>query len=371
VELIDSGQLMALRGQVISFRADASLRLGTGHVMRCLTLAEELCRSGATCQFICRQEPGDQIRNLIARGYAAHALTAGSGNDATSREMRELRDGEETCEILSRFPSSLVVVDHYALGERWESMVCDGNRRLVAIDDLADRRHDCDLLVDQNLARSEDQYRDLVPSRCQILAGPTYASLRPEFSEWRDYSLRRRAQPSLQRLFVSMGGLDQANATGSMLAALPRNSLPSHCRITVVLGQGAPWVDQVRDLVVQLPWATDVLVSPDHIAEIMANCDLGIGAAGGTAWERCCLGLPSLIVVVAENQRLGADALDRTGAAVTLGDVDHLADRLPDALAKFRSPGCLIAMSSAASRLVDGMGAARVCRKIRDLLEIP
>ncbi len=367
---------MRLRGQLISFRADASPRLGTGHVMRCLTLADELRRRGATCQFICRGRPGDFIHEIAGRGYPAHSLMSPEEDIAADPEARdspqeadEIADAGETNAILSAFPSSVIVVDHYSLGERWETAVRYGGRHVVAIDDLANRTHSCDVLVDQNLGRSEDHYRSLVPRHCQILVGPRYASLRSEFREWRDYSLRRRAAAHLRHLFISMGGIDHSNATGLVLVALQHSSLPADCRITIALGQGAPWADQVQELASGLPWATDVIVNTNCIAEIMANSDLAVGAAGGTAWERCCLGLPALIVIVAENQRFGANALVRANAAYRLGDPDSLTERLPQAIERLRRAGALAEMSLASSRLVDGLGAERVGRHIGDLLE--
>jgi UDP-2,4-diacetamido-2,4,6-trideoxy-beta-L-altropyranose hydrolase len=240
--------------------------------------------------------------------------------------------------------------------------------RVISIDDLANREHDCHLLVDQNLGRSEDDYRRFVPAKCQILTGPRFALLRSEFAEWRTFSLQRRASARLRRLFISMGGFDHSDVTSQVLAALQNAPLSPDSQITVALGRGSSWSDHVRSEVDRLPWATEVVVGAPRIAEIMANSDLAIGAAGGTAWERCCLGLPTLIVAVAENQRLGANALVGANAAYGLGGSLELADSIPQALRSMSHPERLHEMSLAASRLVDGLGAGRVGRHLGHLI---
>jgi UDP-2,4-diacetamido-2,4,6-trideoxy-beta-L-altropyranose hydrolase len=338
---------MRLTGQVVAFRADASLRLGMGHVMRCLTLADELRRQGAACLFLCEERPGNMIPEIAARGYPVHALHAGA--ELTSVDV--------------------MVVDHYSIGEPWETAVRSCSRFLVVLDDLADRRHYCDLLIDQNLGRTESHYLPLVPPGCRILTGPDYALLRAEFPAMRAYSLRRREPASLRRLLIFMGGVDRSNVTGKVLEALHEEDLPSGTHFTVVLGPKAPWAEQVRQEAARLPWDTDVQVGPQDMAKLMADSDLAVGAAGGSAWERCCLGLPSLIIPIADNQLFGAKALGEANAAYNLGDPDGLSGSLPRALAALRSVERLTEMGVCASRLVDGLGAGRVCEYIGELLE--
>jgi UDP-2,4-diacetamido-2,4,6-trideoxy-beta-L-altropyranose hydrolase len=338
---------MRLKGQVVAFRADASLQLGMGHVMRCLTLADELRRQGAACQFLCEQQPGNMMAQIVARGYPAHAL----------------HDGAELASV------DVMVVDHYSIGEAWETAARSSCRYLVVLDDLADRTHDCDLLIDQNLGRSESHYQRLVPPRCRVLTGPSYALLRAEFATMRAYSLGRREPASLRRLFIFMGGVDRSNVTGKVLAALREGDLPAGAGIIVVLGPKAPWADLIRNEADRLPWHTAVQVNPQDMAQLMADSDLAIGAAGGAAWERCCLGLPALIIPIADNQLFGAKALAEAKAAYNLGGPDALSETLPQALAAVRKVDRLTEMGLCASRLVDGLGAARVCEYIGELLE--
>lgn len=354
-------------GSVI-FRADASMAMGAGHVMRCLTLADGLKAGGAECVFICREHPGNLLDMIRARGFAAHALPMG-GEDETAEESPAHAawlgttweaDAERCLALLNGRAIDWLAVDHYALDARWERRLRPACRRLMAIDDLADRPHDCDLLLDQNLGRRAEDYAGLIPGHCRVLAGPTHALLRPEFEALREYSLVRRAEPRLERLLISLGGVDKDNVTGRVLEALKTCFLPEGLRITVVMGARAPWIEEVRGLAREMPWATEVRVNVDDMAGLMADSDLAIGAAGGTAWERACLGLPCLLMVLAENQRSGAEALGETGGVILLDGGPALAGELRLAFERLRDPARLGEMGIAISRVADGLGVGRV-----------
>ena len=360
----------------VAFRADASLDIGTGHVMRCLTLADALTADGATCTFVCREHPGHLVDHIHARGHAVHALPAPASGEPAREVPAHARwlgadwetDARQTAETLTlpgRPVVDWLVVDHYALDARWEGALRGSRDRLLAIDDLADRPHACDLLLDQNLGRDAADYAALVPEHCRLLVGPRYALLRPEFAALRESSLRRRAEPALRHLLITMGGVDRPNATGRVLEALPACPLPADCRITVVVGARSPWRDAVRAVAATLPWRTEVLADVADMARLMAESDLAIGAAGGTALERCCLGLPSLLVVLADNQRPGAAALESHGAARLLGDPAAIAANLPAAIAALLTGSALADMSRAAGAVTQGRGTAEVAGWMR------
>lgn len=367
-----------LQGQVVAFRADASLEIGSGHVMRCLTLADALQAQGAQCHFLCREHPGHLCELIEARSYPVHRLpqeerdtdTAGTPFAESERAHAHWLGaswGEDAavCQpLLAELSPAWLVVDHYALDHRWEIAVLDGilgsKPRLLVIDDLADRHHIADLLLDQNLGRQAEDYRGLVPEACQVLVGPRYALLRPEFREWREASLSRRArEPRLQCLLINLGGVDKDNVTGRVLDALSGCDLPADLQISVVLGASAPWRESVTAQAAAMPWPTEVVVNVSDMARRMAEADLAIGAAGSTSWERCCLGLPTLMVVLADNQREIADALAAKGAALPLDSAD-LGASLLGQLAMLDAHGALTAMSLQAAVLVDGGGSDRV-----------
>jgi UDP-2,4-diacetamido-2,4,6-trideoxy-beta-L-altropyranose hydrolase len=352
-------------------RTDASLQIGTGHVMRCLTLADALKARGAECDFICREHTGHLLDLIRQRGHTAHGLSVSAGGNAQASRGDSLPmhaawlcgdwrdDAAQTHAILKSIQPDWLVVDHYALDARWERSVRLSCHNLMVVDDLADRQHDCDLLLDQTLGRTAEEYQDLVPVDCAILVGAKYALLRPEFTALREYSLKRRGTPRLESILISMGGVDQQNATSLVLNGLKACPLPNGTRITVVLGKQSPWLNSIKEQASHMPWRTEVRENAADMAQLMADSDLAIGAAGSTSWERCCLGLPTLMVVLAENQRMVASALVRCGAAYLLGDISEVAfDRaIRDGV--FARQG-MVVMSVAASNVTDGNGVGRV-----------
>lgn len=361
---------MATRTMI--FRADASLLIGSGHVMRCLALAEALRATGSECHFICRAHTGNLLDAIRQRGFTAHELPVGDASGTSVAATRNnwlgcdwQTDAGQTAAILAGLQPDWLVVDHYALDRQWEMVVSPGHCRLMVIDDLADRPHDADLLLDQNLGRQAQDYDNLVPATCVVLAGPQHALLRPEFATLRERSLARRQTPALQHVLISLGGVDRDNATGDVLTALRQCDLPADCRFSVVMGAQAPWIQEIRDAAAQMPWPTEVLVNIRDMARLMADCDLAIGAAGSTAWERCCLGLPALMVVLAENQWPGARALETAHAAWLIGEQAGIADRLPHAMHELMQGNNLATLARHASQITDGQGIARVIAMLR------
>lgn len=357
----------------VVFRTDASLDIGTGHVMRCLTLAEALLERGADCRFICREHAGNLINLIRDRGFAIHPLPLADVRPVVLDAQRETlpihaawlggdwaADAQQTKAGVGDTQVDWLIVDHYAIDAPWESVLRSVCGQLMVIDDLADRPHDCDLLLDQNLGRTVADYTDRVPDGCTVLIGPQYAILRPKFAALRPYSIARRTTPQLQQLLITMGGVDKDNATCQVLDALKDCSLPSDCRITVVMGPHAPHLNAVRNLAAEMLWPTQVLVNVRDMARLMADSDLAIGAAGSTSWERCALGLPSIIVVLAENQKSIAIALDSAGAARVM-DLTTLKKEMNSFFYQAETIGSLLAcISSAASGVTNGQGATLV-----------
>lgn len=357
----------------IAFRTDASLQIGTGHVMRCLTLADALQAAGAQCHFICREHPGNLIAHIRQRGFSVSVLPAATKALITDEHAVETQsnyaawlgaewatDAAQTKVGVGAMAVDWLIVDHYALDARWEQALRPLCRKLMVIDDLADRPHDCDLLLDQNLGRDVGDYSQLVPEACTVLAGPHYALLRSEFAALRDDSLRRRATPQLKHLLITMGGVDQADATGKVLEALQDCPLPADLRITVVMGPHAPWLERVQMLAKLMPQPTKVKININNMAQLMADSDLAIGAAGSTSWERCCVGLPTLIVVLAENQRNGATALEQSGSVKVLDSVDAIPHALRSMLGLLVTSDALSQLSQKSCLVTDGQGASRV-----------
>lgn len=357
----------------IAFRADASIQIGTGHVMRCLTLAEALKRQGHECLFICREHQGHLGELIAAKGFSLHLLPAGDEAEHKSAALNWnhhanwlgvtwQQDAEQTCFILSSQPVDWLVVDHYALDARWERQIAEYATRIMVIDDLADRAHQCNLLLDQTFGRDAADYRPLVPHDCELLCGSQYALLRPEFAELRPYSLQRRRQPALRQLLITMGGVDKNNVTGQVLNALRDCELPADCNIVVVMGPTAPWLEAVKQQAATLPWQTEVKVGVSNMAQLMADSDLAIGAAGATSWERCCLGLPTVMIVLADNQEQIAANLVTSGAAIILYNYSVGTD-LVRTISDMGNTA-LKTMSNKSELVCDGLGAQRILERL-------
>lgn len=296
--------------------------------MRCLTLADELRVRGAECHFICRDHSGNLIGLIRGRGFVVVEIPTGSAEFRPEVALPNVHahwlgcewqiDAKQTLDVVQTIRPDWLVIDHYAIDGQWEEILRPQVRRMLVIDDLADRTHLCDLLLDQNLGRDPSDYAAKVPSQCVVLAGPRYALLRREFQAHRAASLGRRKNPKLRQLLITMGGVDSPNATGKVLEALKRCALPEGGRILVVMGPHAPWLAQVKEVATTMPWLTEVRVGVENMALLMAESDMAIGAAGATVWELCCLGVPSLMAVLAENQRAAAAALVKRSAIRSL-----------------------------------------------------
>lgn len=357
----------------VAFRVDASLQMGSGHIMRCVTLADTLRQKGAQCHFFCREHPGHLIELVRGKGYAVHVLSYdpeslidrdGPAHAAWLGATQE-QDVQACLPTMQALQPDWLIVDHYALDIRWEDCLRPLCRRLMVIDDLADRSHQCDLLLDQNLGRKPADYAGLVPEECTMLAGPQYALLRPEFAALREVSLKRRDEPRLRSILISMGGVDGPNATSRVLEALRKCALPDDCQLNVVMGTKAPWLQQVRDIAGEMPWPTAVLVNTADMGALMACSDFSIGAAGSTSWERCCLGVPSIILVLAENQRFISFELDKAGAAKAISlDEGNLEVQLREVIDSYQMPILLKETSQRAASVCDGVGVERVGRML-------
>jgi len=309
----------------VVFRADASLQMGTGHIMRCLTLAEALKKEAVEVEFICREHEGNLIERIELQDFKVHVLPL-SQNTAIDDGLygsqwlgaNQQEDAALCLPILEKIKPDWLIVDHYSLDQTWQSVLAKCFSKLMVIDDLANRKHQCDVLLDQTYGRNESDYAGLVPKGSQLLLGSEYALLREEFAEWREFSLQRRVKPNFKKLLITMGGVDPDNVTGELLDVLKGCFLPKELEIDVVMGVTAPHLKKVQQQAELLPYKTNVLVDVSNMAEIMANADLAIGAAGATTWERCCLGLPTIQVILAENQRVAGANLASHGAVLTL-----------------------------------------------------
>lgn len=303
----------------ILIRADASVEIGSGHLMRCLTLADQLRGEGADVAFICRDLPGGMFDFLHTREYRFAKLPV-----AEADKVSQQTDATETIEAAKQlFPGGVdwLIVDHYRLDAVWEHLLRTHANRLMVIDDLANRPHDCDLLLDQNYYRDmERRYEGLVPAQCATLLGPKYVLLRPEFvTARRDLRVR---DGTVRRVLIFFGGSDSTNQTRKALDAIKLIDNPD-ISVDVVVGAGNPHRHEIESLCHGMP-STQYHCQVSNMAELIAAADIAIGAGGATTWERCALGLPALTIVFADNQLQTTLDLEQIGVTEFLGWADKI-----------------------------------------------
>ncbi len=335
--------------------------------MRCLTLAESLRARRAQACFICRAHAGSLIGLLQARGYEVRQLPAVSTTTETKRAedpatwlgVSPEQDAHETIMALGGERPDWLVVDHYELGAPWERTMRAHAGRLMVIDDLLKRAHECDLFLDQNdSGEAQESYRARVPDHCRLAVGPRHALLRPEYSRARATCRSRNGH--VARVLIFFGGSDPENLTGRALEATSAAEF-AHFEVDVVLGANNPHRAELERAAAARS-GTRLLGPQPHLADLMIAADVAIGAGGTTTWERLCLGVPSIVASIAENQRPGCEVLARRGLILYLGTAEQVrTSHIREALrACVRSPEMLIQQSEMGSLLVDGAGALRI-----------
>jgi UDP-2,4-diacetamido-2,4,6-trideoxy-beta-L-altropyranose hydrolase len=347
----------------VAIRTDASSRIGSGHVMRCKTLAEELRSRGAEVRFICREHPGNLIQLLRSSGHLVSVLPASKASRIARREhahdyalwlgVAHSEDAARTLEALGDFTPDWLVVDHYGFDAAWERLLRPHVGGILVIDDLANREHDCDLLLDQNLhADMSERYAGLTPAHAMLLLGPKFVLLRPEFQKARA-TLRAR-DGSVRRILVFFGGVDSTRQTEKVLAIIGQLRRPE---ITwdVVVGAQNPRAKAIELLCREIS-NTNFHCQITNMAELMVYADLAVGAGGSASWERCALGLPAILLSTADNQRETTAALEQAGAVWHLGKPsDVTAAMLTEAIRHaFSEPEMLRRMSRAAYNVLGG-----------------
>jgi len=327
----------------VAIRVDSGTQIGSGHVMRCLNVAGELERNGGQATFLCRELPGHLGQLIEREGYPVVPLR--------TETCEEARDA------LRRLRTDWLIVDHYGIGADWERSQRGSIGRILVIDDLADRLHDCDVLLDQNYFGRDTQlrYAGLVPPRCRLLLGPRYALLQPEYANLRTALVPRTG--TSRRVLVFFGGTDPTNETCKALRALAVPEL-AHLDVDVVLGANHPAPHEVAALAAKRP-GTTVYRNLPTLAGLMFRADLAVGAGGVATSERMCMGLPSVVVTIAPNQERPIASLAEEGIVICAGRA-----------ASVTEAGLAAAIMSALREplrdpaMVDGHGAARVSAAI-------
>lgn len=350
----------------VAIRVDASSQIGTGHFMRCLTLADVLKQRGAQIRFVSRHMP-EHLRGMLAvKGHEFISLDSKLCEAALDDPAHanwlgtsQYADAQDSIQALSDHIWDWLIVDHYALDYRWESAFRHVALNILVIDDIADRKHDCDVLLDQNFyINMGSRYIGKVPAHCLVLLGPRYALLREEFRQLRK-QVKLRTGP-VKRLLVFFGGVDAHNCTGCAVEALVNLGIGG-LHVDVVIGMQHPQRKEIESACAEHQF--DCHVQTNRMGELMAAADLAIGAGGSATWERCCLGLPALAISLADNQTEIGKALDSLGAGQYLGSQEAVSlaviqKAIVDIL---KNTNQVQAFSEKSYSMVDGLGVNRLC----------
>ena len=336
----------------VAFRVDSSTQIGIGHLMRCLNLADALKKNNHEIVFICKKLQGN-LNSQIK--YKVHRLPNNSEEnlnvDINLYDFNQKIDADLTTKVV---PSNLdlLIIDSYELNHIWHKQIRPFTKKIMVIDDLANREFDCDILLNQNPGFYNIDYKNKVSEKCKLLIGSRYALLRPEFLMMRRKALEKRKKTKkINNILISLGGSDINNLTYDIL-----KDLPNHFKITIVLGKTSPHNKMIMNYIATKN--IELIENATNMAELMFKADLAIGACGITSLERCCLGLPTLMYVLAENQIKIANNLESIGAVLR---VKNLKVNITQISNNFH---LWIKMSIKSDVVCDGMGTNRVIQEI-------
>ena len=346
--------------KIIFIRVDSSTKIGYGHLIRCLALADTLKKS-FKINFICTNLNGNLISQICKKNFEVFRF------NTKSQRINVKKDAEKTISIIKKYRNkkSLLILDSYILSQEWENRVRPYVKRLIVIDDLMDRKHSCDLIIDQNLhTQMNSLYINSVPKNCVKLLGPDYAILRNQFIAQRKYA-KIRSLP-IKNILVSFGGTDNENHTLHALTSLKK--LNSDVNVNVVIGTANMNKKTIKNFC-KKNLNFNYFEQVENMAKLMKIADLCIGSSGTTTWERCCLGLPAIVVVASNDQKDIASAVSNNKCIINLGKIKksgkvnyiHLIKNLKNSDLQNMSKNCM--------KLVDGKGAARISKYIFSMIK--
>jgi UDP-2,4-diacetamido-2,4,6-trideoxy-beta-L-altropyranose hydrolase len=336
------------------FRTDASIKIGTGHVMRCLALAQAWQDAGGRAVFAMAETTPAIHARIAAESCPVLSVSSAAGTP---------EDANQTIVLAREHQSDWVVVDGYQFTSEYQRLLQAAACKILFVDDYGHARHySAHLILNQNVSAGEAMYQER-NLQTTLLLGPRYALLRREFLAWRQW--RREVSPVGRRVLVAMGGSDPDNVTDRVLDALKLVRMPD-LEATIVAGGSNPHFSMLEDTAAQSGEKFTVKRDVANMAELMAAADVAISASGSTCWELCLLGLPALLLDVAPNQTAIAREMDKRGCAVHVGDRTVPAERIAQELERLlRSREQRQSLSQRSHELVDGNGARRVVSVLR------
>jgi len=346
--------------KIIFIRVDSSTKIGYGHLIRCLALADTLKKS-FKINFICTNLNGNLISQICKKKFEVFRF------NTKSQRINVKKDAEKTISIIKKYRNkkSLLILDSYILSQEWENRVRPYVKRLIVIDDLMDRKHSCDLIIDQNLhTQMNSLYINSVPKNCVKLLGPDYAILRNQFIAQRKYA-KIRSLP-IKNILVSFGGTDNENHTLHALTSLKK--LNSDVNVNVVTGTANIGKKIIKNFC-KKNFNYNYFEQVENMVKLMQVADLCIGSSGTTTWERCCVGLPAIAIVTSNDQKDIASAVSKNKCIINLGKIKKSDNVNYVRLMKNLKNSELQNMSRNCMKLVDGKGAARISKYIFSMMK--
>ncbi|MFI8553664.1 UDP-2,4-diacetamido-2,4,6-trideoxy-beta-L-altropyranose hydrolase [Psychrobacter sp. NPDC077938] len=353
----------------IGFRVDIAKHIGTGHLQRCLTLARELKKISISSIFFVREYDKELLSLIVISGFTYYIIGYAASEDISEDHLNWLgvsqeQDAQEFINAVTKQHIDMIVIDHYSIDSTWENIVKNAiSLPIAVIDDLANRKHTCDLLIDQNYwPNLNSRYDDLVSGHCSRLLGPKYSLLRDEFVSLRE-SKAQKPSDELKTILVNFGGVGNMEVWKIFLPALVKyNKFKFH----VITGKLSledlayckNMVKQSRHIFLE--------EQTDQMSSLMKVSDFALGACGSTVWERFCLGLNSALIDVADNQKdlvhylHEKDLVDYLGSlnTITVDSIFSYLIRLSISNTKY------LARKHNIMNLVDGIGANRVVKEL-------
>lgn len=360
----------------IACRVDCSSLIGSGHLFRCKAIAEQLSRRGHRVVFVTRNLPktaAKQLEGINAQVYSLPPLTAAipfiEDKYDTWLGIDEFADANGTLSCLAALKTDLIIADHYGLTRVWHDEIKAHIPKLVVYDDLVDRSINANLVINPNFGWIDKHYEGLVGPETKLVLGPKYATLNTHFHKLRKESIAARENRELTHLLISFGGADPRNFTAKVLDVIQKISFERPLKLTVVAGLLNKNIDDLRSMISRMDLDVTLVDHLDRIWETYLKTDLVIGAVGTSVWERCCLGVPSISIPIAENQRSAARALVCAGAIKVIDPENHnWRKALSTEIENLQNKNRLRELGNRASRVCDGLGGFRVVSLIEGIL---
>jgi UDP-2,4-diacetamido-2,4,6-trideoxy-beta-L-altropyranose hydrolase len=359
-----------MSSKIAVFRVDASFEIGTGHVVRCLALSARLRNGGFDVTFVCRELPGDLCHTIQEKGFRVYRLKepGRQGHSIQPNNNADMRETQAMLRLLPVMPAWLIV-DHYHLDASWEQGLRSTVRKIMVIDDVPARQHVCDFLIDQNCYDSmRERYRTFVPPGCTMLLGPDFAMVRPEFIAARGNGQARNGK--VKRVLVFLGGSDPTNQTLKVLDAF-RLLNCQELSLDILIGINNVHRSKIENAASVLPRSV-CHFNASNVSELMAAADLYIGSPGIATWERCCVGLPSIIMTTHPAQVETAQYLHSKKISLYMGESRAItAEQIAASVSHVISnPEMLSEFSKNSLATVDGQGVERCFREMRKACDV-